>query len=148
MLDRSNSYLKSIIDYCNDIANIHEMFGHDYENYLNNKGYQYSVSFCVEQIGEQAKKLRELGFSEKYPEVSWDAIAGLRNRIVHGYNAIDLEMVFDISISDVPELQSQCESIMQREEKIKEDSLICLEDSVKNVGLSPGINEFWEELER
>ena len=33
-----------------------------------NKGYQYSISFCVEQIGELGKKLREVGFAEKYPE--------------------------------------------------------------------------------
>ena len=113
MPDRAVSYLKSIVKYCEDIANIHESHKNSYEKYYTNKGYQYSISFCVEQIGELGKKLRELGFAVKYPDIPWDEIAGLRNRIAHGYDAIDHEMVYDISINDIPDLLEQCKNILR-----------------------------------
>lgn len=112
MLDRTISYLKSIVKYCEDIASIHELYENSYEKYYTNKGYQYSISFCVEQIGELGKKLRDSGFADKYPEIPWNEIAGLRNRIAHGYDAIDHEMVYDISTTDVPKLLHNCKHIL------------------------------------
>ena len=112
MLDRTISYLNSIVKYCKDIAVIHETHENSYEQYYTDRGYQYSISFCVEQIGELGKKLRDAGFADKYPEIPWNEIAGLRNRIAHGYDAIDHEMVYDISIRDIPELLQNCQRIL------------------------------------
>lgn len=117
MQDRSATYLRSIIRYCTDISELLTLVNSDYETYKNNRGSQYAISFCLEQIGELVKKLRESGFTYQYPHVPWDEIAGLRNRIAHGYDTIDLEMVFDISVSDIPELQANCEYIMKQIEK-------------------------------
>jgi len=114
MPDRSISYLKSIVKYCEDIASIHDSYENSYERYYTSKGYQYSISFCVEQIGEMGKKLRDTGYADKYPEIPWNEIAGLRNRIAHGYDAIDLEMVYDISVTDVPELLKNCRKILSK----------------------------------
>ena len=113
MQDRAILYLKSIVKYCEDISNIHDSYDNSYEKYYTHKGYQYSISFCVEQIGEMGKKLRELGYADKYPQIPWDEIAGLRNRIAHGYDAIDLEMVYDISVNDVPTLLNECNKILE-----------------------------------
>jgi len=112
MPDRYISYLKSIIKYCEDIADIHKSYENSYERYTTSRGYQYSISFCVEQIGEMGKKLRDAGFADRYPEIPWNEIAGLRNRIAHGYDAIDLEMVYDISVADAPELLENCRRIL------------------------------------
>ena len=112
MNDRGKSYLKSIVKYCEDIASIHESYDNSYEKYYTHRGYQYSVCFCVEQIGEMGKKLRDIGFAAKYPQIPWNEIAGLRNRIAHWYDAIDHEMVYDISVNDVPELLKNCRNIL------------------------------------
>lgn len=114
MPDRNKTNLISLIKYCQDIEKLHSAYGFDYKIYEANIGYQYSVSFCVEQIGELAKKLRDNGIAEKYPEIQWNKIAGLRNRIAHGYASIDLEMVYDISILEVPELLKQCQDILMK----------------------------------
>ena len=115
MNDRDISYLKSIVKYCEDIASIHESYDNSYEKYYTHRGYQYSICFCVEQIGEMGKKLRDDGYAEKYPQIPWNEIAGLRNRIAHGYDAIDQEMVYDISINDIPELLKKCRKILNKE---------------------------------
>ncbi len=70
-----------------------------------------SLCFALEQIGEQAKKLCALGFHTKYPELQLNEIAGLRNKIVHGYDSIDLNMVFDITLYDIPNLAHKLKSI-------------------------------------
>ena len=117
MHDRSVTYLKSIIRYCTDITELLHSINSDYESYKSNRGSQYAISFCLEQIGELVKKLRESGFVTQYPNVPWAEIAGLRNRIAHGYDTIDLEMVFDISVADIPQLQENCEHILKQIEK-------------------------------
>ena len=68
MVDRDLTYLKSIIKYCSDIEELQEKYGKDYTVFVANRAYQYAVSFCLEQIGELAKKLRDSGFASNYPE--------------------------------------------------------------------------------
>ena len=62
MQDRSATYLRSIIRYCTDISELLTLVNSEYEAYKNNRGSQYAISFCLEQIGELVKKLREQGF--------------------------------------------------------------------------------------
>lgn len=104
-MDRSNEYISNILRYCKIIEQIQNKNAKNYEMFLQNPEYQMSLCFALEQIGEQAKKLRDIGFQEKYPELHLEQIAGLRNRIVHGYDSIDLQMVFDITIYDIPDLE-------------------------------------------
>ena len=108
-------YLKTILKYCEDISNIQHSFGSEYSIFVNNKGYQYAVSFCIEQIGEMAKKLRDEGYAKKYPDIEWDAIAGLRNRIAHAYDSIDLNMVYDIAVDDLPILAEKIGVVLHLE---------------------------------
>lgn len=112
MKNRIKTYVSSIVKYCEDIVEIQKSFNMDYDVYINNRGYQYAISFCLEQIGELARKLRDSGF--EYPAIPCNDIAGLRNRIAHGYDTIDLEMVFDISVSDIPDLLTNCKSILMQ----------------------------------
>lgn len=114
MQNRTISYLKSAIKYCCDIIDIQSNYA-SYGDFLSNRSYQYSVSFCIEQIGELTKKLRDEGYSEKYPDLPWKEISGLRNRIAHGYDAIDIEMVYDISVNDIPPLLVSFKDILFKE---------------------------------
>lgn len=72
MMDRGISYIECILRYCRIIENIQEKNNKDYEEFLKNPEYQMSLCFALEQIGEQAKKLRDLGYHVKYPELQLD----------------------------------------------------------------------------
>ena len=50
-------------------------------------------------------------FKEKHTNVLWNQIAGLRNRIVHDYFGLDLEMIWHILSSDLPELKIKIKEI-------------------------------------
>nr|WP_288934473.1 DUF86 domain-containing protein [uncultured Allomuricauda sp.] len=56
-----------------------------------------------EIIGEAANRLTE-AYKAENPEIEWDHLRGFRNRIVHEYFGIDLEIVWQIIEDDLPRL--------------------------------------------
>ena len=55
------------------------------------------------QISENSKRLTD-GYKLKKANVPWNSISGLRNRIVHDYGNVDLNVVYDTLKNDIPEL--------------------------------------------
>lgn len=62
-----------------------------------------SMLFRLIQISENAKKLSD-EYREEHNTVPWLAIYGLRNRIVHDYGNVDLDIVFSTLKEDIPDL--------------------------------------------
>jgi len=65
-----------------------------------------SVVRNLEIIGEAANRLPE-SFTSQHPEIEWRQIIGLRNRIVHDYFNIDVEIVWEIIQRDLPMFKSK-----------------------------------------
>lgn len=72
------------------------------ERFYEEEDVQYAVLFHLIQVSENAKKLSEEFRQRK--DIQWVEIIGLRNKIVHDYDGVDLDLVFDIVEDDVPEL--------------------------------------------
>ena len=64
--------------------------------------------FRLIQIQENAKKLSD-AYKLTHYDIPWVDIAGLRNRIVHDYGNVDLEIVYITLTEDIPSLISQFE---------------------------------------
>ena len=60
----------------------------------------------LEIIGEAVKQLPG-EFKQRHPAIAWSQIAGLRNRIVHDYAGIDLELVWNILKTALPNFSLQ-----------------------------------------
>ena len=56
------------------------------------KLHQYAVIRSIEIIGEATSKVSP-SFQEAHPEIPWNAIVGMRHRLVHAYNDVDLGVV-------------------------------------------------------
>jgi len=65
-----------------------------------------AVARNLEIIGEAARNVPD-DFAAAHPEVPWQRIAGLRNRIVHDYFGLDLDIIWQILQADLPQLKSQ-----------------------------------------
>ena len=69
-----------------------------------------SMSFRLIQIQENAKKLTE-AYKAAHNTIPWTDIAGLRNRIVHDYGNVDLNIIFSTLTDDAPGLIKELENI-------------------------------------
>ena len=64
-----------------------------------------SLVHLLEIIGEAAVGISD-EFRQKYPHVPWKEIIGMRNRLIHGYFDIDLDIVWKTVQEDIPPLIS------------------------------------------
>ena len=62
-----------------------------------------SMLFRLIQISENAKRLSD-EYKDAHHSVPWTAIYGLRNRIVHDYGSVDLDIVYYTLKDDIPKL--------------------------------------------
>jgi uncharacterized protein with HEPN domain len=65
----------------------------------------------LENIGEAANRIPKEA-QDCQPEIPWTAIVGLRNRLIHGYDAVDFDILWQIVQKDLPPLIKQLESIV------------------------------------
>jgi len=68
-----------------------------------------------EVLGEAAKRIPE-PVRESYRAVPWRRIVGLRDRLIHGYFAVDLEMVWTVATKDAPRLRPTLEALRAEHE--------------------------------
>jgi uncharacterized protein with HEPN domain len=61
---------------------------------------------CLVRIGEQAAKIIKdfPEFAEQYPEVPWESMRGMRNRLAHTYSETTLQTVWDTVKTFIPQL--------------------------------------------
>jgi uncharacterized protein with HEPN domain len=103
--------IKTILYYCNSIEEKIDMFGKDIEDYLDNPHYQHGCSFCIEQVGENVKRLSS-ELIARFPEIPWADFAGMRDIVAHGYHRIELDIVWSTITKDIPALKETCEKIL------------------------------------
>ena len=65
----------------------------------------------MEVIGEAARRVPQ-GLRACYPTIDWPQIVGLRNRLIHEYDTIDLGQLSDIITLELPPLIAQLEQVL------------------------------------
>jgi len=68
----------------------------------------------MEIIGEAASGVSE-GLKTKYPEIAWRQMSGMRNRLIHGYFEVDLDIVWQTVKKELPPLIRQMKKVMDKE---------------------------------
>jgi uncharacterized protein with HEPN domain len=69
----------------------------------------------LEIIGEAASRVPIDGRS-RYPDIPWPQIIGMRNRLIHGYNSVDFDILWQTAREDLPPLIAALESILASED--------------------------------
>lgn len=117
MNQKDETILKKIIKYCLEIKETHHHFKQDKKLFVDEKCgfiYRNSVTMPILQIGELAKMLSE-EFLNEYVEIPWKLIMRMRDIVAHHYGSIDYEIVWNTSVSDIPQLYMRIEKILNRE---------------------------------
>ena len=74
------------------------------EEFLEDKKTMTACAFSVSQIGELAKEISD-ETQNKYKDIPWSAIKGMRNKIVHDYENVDLAVLWGTIEESLPELK-------------------------------------------
>ena len=103
-LEKIYMHISHVIEYCDDCS--------DLENFEADTMRVEATVFNFLQIGEIAKvKLSDEAKAEM-ADIPWNMIYGMRNRIVHGYDGVDMSIVWDTIQEDFPKLKSQIEKYL------------------------------------
>jgi uncharacterized protein with HEPN domain len=65
----------------------------------------------LEIISEATKRLPD-SVRQRYPDIPWRGMAGMRDRIVHAYDTVDLEIVWDVVKRDIPQIKPHLQQIL------------------------------------
>ncbi len=82
-----------------------------YQDFEKDLTRQEAVIRNLEIIGEAAKKVAQ-DLRSTHPEVDWARMGGLRDILIHQYFAVDLEIIWDLILNNLPELQLRLEGIL------------------------------------
>lgn len=86
------------------------------ENFMEDTKTQYSVIRGIEIIGEATKNLPK-NITDKYPDIHWKDIAGMRDKLIHAYFGVDSKRVWSVVKDDLPDLKKRIKIILEDMEK-------------------------------
>jgi uncharacterized protein with HEPN domain len=85
--------------------------GVDYDRFVNDFMINFVVVRALEIVGEAARRLSP-EFRTRYPAVPWKKMAGMRDRIIHGYDNVNLKIVWQVVQADIPQVRPHLQQIL------------------------------------
>lgn len=108
-MSRDLSYLDDILNSAkNAIAYLSKV---NFNEFIKNEILQDAVIRRIEIIGEASSRVSE-SYQNKYIELPWREMKGMRNLLIHEYDAIDLEEVWITVKNELPNLVQQIQIIL------------------------------------
>ncbi len=99
--------LRQMLDFAKEVR---ELCGGRSRGDLNrDRLLELGVTKLVEMIGEAASRV-PIGERQKYSGIQWPQIVAMRNRLVHGYDVVDLDIVWTVVTTEIPLLIAALES--------------------------------------
>ena len=105
-----------LLDIQEAIGNIEKYAARGREAFEQEELIQTWMVHHMQILGEAATNLTE-ELKNRYPDVPWKKITGMRNILVHGYFDIDLDIVWGVVERDLPSLRTVLDQMIEKEKK-------------------------------
>jgi uncharacterized protein with HEPN domain len=102
-------YLQHILDAINDIA---AYCGDDHGAFLAERMRQDATLRKLEVIGQAVKNLSE-HIKSRQPDIPWKQIAGMRDKVIHDYFGVNLEIVWAVIQQELPKLSVAAAALLK-----------------------------------
>lgn len=102
-------YVKDILDAMNKAEVL--LTDVTYDQFACDFRIHYAVVRALEIIGEATKRL-PANLRDQYPAIPWKGMAGMRDRIIHGYDMVDYEIVWNTVKDVIPSIRPLLEQIL------------------------------------
>jgi uncharacterized protein with HEPN domain len=109
-VSRDELYLRHILDA---ITRVEQYVASGRDAFDAETMRQDAVVRQLEIIGEAAKKLSDPTKAAR-PQIPWRDVASLRDRLIHGYATVDLEIVWLVATKDIEDLRTAAEALLER----------------------------------
>ena len=96
--------IRRMLDYSREALELSK--GRSREDLDTDRTVELALVRLIEIIGEAASRVSDEARESK-PEIPWSQIVSLRNRLIHGYDSVDLDILWEIIQSDLPDLISK-----------------------------------------
>jgi uncharacterized protein with HEPN domain len=89
------------------------------EEFLADQRTRHASAMCLINIGEYVARIgREVPvYFAEHPEIEWNNIVGMRNRIAHGYTTLDMRVVWETIRDNCPNLVARLPDLLEEAEK-------------------------------
>lgn len=105
-------YLRDILDMMEKVGLFIE--GMDFEQFLRDDKTSFAVVRALEIIGEATKHI-PMSVRRRHPRITWTKMAGMRDKLIHGYLGVDMEIVWETATRYIPELRPLIEQALREE---------------------------------
>ena len=115
----------TVLDFLEDIAGamgaaLEFVEGIDAREFHDDRRTSFAVIRALEIIGEATKRIPE-SVRVRYPDVPWRQMAGMRDRLIHGYATVDLDVVWKTVVEDIAAARPLVLEALQRDRTISEE---------------------------
>lgn len=105
----------SLKDMLNHAREAVELLGHETPAGLaRNRVLQLAPTRLMEIVGEAANRVSS-DTQQRHAEIPWPQIIGMRNRLIHGYDVIDFDLLWDTLTDDLPPLIASLQEVVNQE---------------------------------
>ncbi len=98
MTPRDEISMRQMLDHANEAVQLGS--GRTREDLDTDRVFQLAMTRLLEIVGEAANRVLQM-CRDQYPQIAWPQIVGLRNRLIHGYDQVDCDILWRIVQNDL-----------------------------------------------